>query len=118
MTTLYTNGKNIHVDEKGYLVDPTMWNEEVAQTLAHHEGLPPLDQSQLEIIRQLREYYSTNKVFPILDNICRMTHNPGHCVYNAFTNPEKAWKIAGLPEQDGVHFITMDGTHYFMEPYC
>jgi len=118
MTNLNLNGKNIRVDDKGYLVDTGMWNEDVAQALAQREGIDSLSKGQWEIVRQLREYYATYKVFPILDNICRIAHHPDKCVHNQFINPEKSWKIAGLPEQNGVHFVTMDGSHYFMEPYC
>jgi len=39
-------------------------------------------------------------------------------VYNEFDNPEKAWKIAGLPKFDGVHFVKLDGERYKMEDYC
>jgi hypothetical protein len=57
-------------------------------------------------------------IFPILDNICRIAHQGKECVEDLFVNPDIAWKIAGLPKQDGVHFVTMDGSHFFMEPYC
>jgi len=43
----------------------------------------------------------------------------GKCVDLEFTNPEKAWKIAGLPKIDGVHFVSHDGgNHFIMEDYC
>lgn len=118
MTTLNCKGKKIHVDDKGYLVDSETWNEDVALALAWEEGITSLSKGQLEIIRELREYYLKFQVFPILDNICRIAHQSKECVQKQFVNPEKAWKIAGLPKQDGVHFISMDGSNFFMEPYC
>jgi len=118
MTTLEWNGKKILVDENGYLANQDDWNEDVARALAAHEGLDLLSGEQLDIIRFMREYFLKYKVFPILNNVCRITHQPKECVNEQFVNPEKAWKIAGLPKQDGVHFVSLDGKHYFMEPYC
>jgi hypothetical protein len=30
----------------------------------------------------------------------------------------KAWKIAGLPKLDLVHFVSVDGKHYMLEECC
>ena len=46
-------------------------------------------------------------------------HQPNECVNEQFVNPEKAWKIAGLPPLDGVHFISLDGgKHYLLQECC
>lgn len=118
MVTYECNGTHIRLDDDGFLVDLNDWNEEVAATLASKEGIDALSAEQLDIIRFMREYFLKYKVFPILNNVCRITHQPKECVNEQFIDPERAWKIAGLPKQDGVHFVTMDGKHYFMEPYC
>lgn len=117
-TILEMKGKKIRVDENGYLTNQDDWNEEVALALAAHEGIDTLSREQLDIIHFMREYFLKYKVFPILNHVCRITHQPKACVSEKFVNPEKAWKIAGLPKQDGVHFVSLDGEHYFMEPYC
>ncbi len=118
MSILECNGKKIRVDENGFLVNQEDWSEEVASLLAAKEGFDSLSGEQMEIIRFMREYFLKYKVFPILNNVCRIAHQPKHCVDEQFVNPEKAWKIAGLPKQEGVHFVTLDGSHYIMEPYC
>jgi tRNA 2-thiouridine synthesizing protein E len=118
MSTLEWKGKKILVDENGFLAHQEDWNEEVAMALAVHEGLSGLSREQMDIIRFMREYFLKYKVFPILNNVCRIAHQHKECVNEQFVNPEKAWKIAGLPKQDGVHFVTLDGNKYFMEPYC
>lgn len=118
MKTIECNGNKIFVDENGYLTNQDDWNEDVAKALASQEGINELSTEQFEIIRFMREYFIKYKVFPILNNVCRITHQPKECVTEQFVNPEKAWKIAGLPKQDGVHFVSLDGKHYFMEPYC
>ena len=118
MTVLERSGKSIRVDANGYLIDQNDWNEEVALALASEEGFDSLSAEQLDIIRFMREYFLKYQVFPILNNVCRIAHQPKLCVTEQFINPEKAWKIAGLPKQDGVHFVSMDGRHYYMEPFC
>ena len=118
MPTLEIGGKDIGIDENGYLLDQNNWNEEVALALASREGLDSLSVEQMDIIRFMREYFLKYKVFPILNNVCRIAHQPHDCVNEQFINPEKAWKIAGLPKQEGVHFVTFDGKNYIMEPFC
>ncbi|WP_028317148.1 TusE/DsrC/DsvC family sulfur relay protein [Desulfobulbus elongatus] len=118
MSTLEIQGKKIRVEANGYLVDQNDWNEEVAMALAEQEGMGVLSVEQMDILRFMRVYFVKYRVFPLLNNVCRITHQPKQCVTRQFINPEKAWKIAGLPKQDGVRFVSMDGEHFFMEPYC
>ena len=118
MSTIDYNGRKILVDENGYLIDQYGWDEEIAMALAREEGFASLTSEQMDIIRALRTYYFENHVFPILNQVCSVTHQPKQCVSDQFINPERAWKIAGLPRQDGVHFVSMDGEHFFMEPFC
>jgi len=115
MSTLEIKGKKIIVDEEGFLSNQEDWDEDVAMVLATNEGIESLSKEQMDIIRFMREYFLKYKVFPILNNVCRIAHQPKECVTENFINPEKAWKIAGLPKQEGVHFVTLDGKHYFME---
>lgn len=118
MPKLEIGGKDIGINEEGFLLDKKDWNEEVALALASREGFDSLSAEQLDIIKFMREYFLKYKVFPILNNVCRIAHQPKDCVNEQFINPEKAWKIAGLPKQEGVHFVTFDGKNYFMEPFC
>jgi TusE/DsrC/DsvC family sulfur relay protein len=118
MPTLEIGGKDIGIDDNGFLLDQKDWNEEVAMALASREGFDSLSVEQMEIIKFMREYFLKYKVFPILNNVCRIAHQPKDCVNEQFINPEKAWKIAGLPKQEGVHFVTFDGKNYTMEPFC
>jgi TusE/DsrC/DsvC family sulfur relay protein len=71
-------GKKILVDENGYLANQNDWNEEVAIALAAHEGINSLSREQMDIINFMREYFLKYKVFPILNNVCRIarTHRP------------------------------------------
>jgi tRNA 2-thiouridine synthesizing protein E len=88
----------IHVDDEGYLVDASEWNEKVACGLAEHEGIEELTRERMDVIRFMRNYYDQYHAFPILRSVCRNVHQPKNCVREDFLDPIRAWKIAGLPK--------------------
>ncbi len=118
MSNLECAGKVVKIDDGGFLVNLDEWNDNVAIALAKREGIESLSEEQLEIISFMRSYYLKFKVFPILRQVCKIVKQPGKCVNEQFINPEKAWKIAGLPKLGEIHFITMDGENYKMEEPC
>ncbi|MEN8135553.1 MAG: TusE/DsrC/DsvC family sulfur relay protein [Thermodesulfobacteriota bacterium] len=118
MSVIECAGKTINLDDEGFLTDSGDWNPEVAQALASREGLESLTDEQLMIINFMREYYQKFKAFPILNYLCKNIHQSRGCVNEQFINPDKAWKIAGLPKLSGVHFVSMDGKHFIMEECC
>jgi TusE/DsrC/DsvC family sulfur relay protein len=118
MSVIECAGKKIEIDDNGFLSNLDDWNENVAQELASRESVETLSREQMEIILFMRNYYLKFEYFPILNQLCKILHQPGKCVNEQFINPEKAWKIAGLPKLDGIHFITMDGINYKMEECC
>lgn len=109
---------SIETDPEGYLVNIDDWSENVAQFLAGKEGLEELNEEMLEVIRFLRSYYKKFHAFPILNYVCKNIHQPRECVSEEFMNPEIAWKIAGLPKLDGIHFVSVDGKNYLLEECC
>jgi len=117
MSEITVAGKKIALDEDGFLVNQEDWNFEVAREIARMEDIVDLDEEQLEIIEFMRNYYNKFNAFPILNYVCRHIDQPKQCVNNEFINPMKAWKIAGLPKLEGVHFITVDGKNYLMEDF-
>ncbi len=119
MAMLLSSGKKILLDQEGFMTDYEQWDESVAEAIAKREGIEHLNTKQKKIIEYLRSYYRKHENFPILGRVCKNTKQHGKCVDLQFTNPEKAWKIAGLPKIDGVHFVSHDGgDHFIMEDYC
>lgn len=110
-------GKKIALDEEGFLVRQEDWDCDVAKEIARREGIAALDEEQFEIIQFMRNYYKKFNAFPILNSVCRHIAQPRQCINKEFINPMNAWKIAGLPKLDGVHFVTMDGKNYIMEDF-
>ena len=118
MAELSCCGKTITLDNDGFMTAPEMWDDCVAEAIAEKEGFKHISKEQKELINFMRSYYAKHQNWPILHNVCKQTRQSSHCVFNEFDNPEKAWKIAGLPKFDGVHFVKLDGNHYIMEDYC
>ena len=118
MTEIECAGKKIMIDDDGFLVDTEVWDENVAQALAEREGVADFTDDQMEIVKFMRKYYMKFNAFPILNYVCKNIHQSKGCVSEKFINPEKAWKIAGLPKQSGIHFVAVDGTHFLLEECC
>jgi tRNA 2-thiouridine synthesizing protein E len=115
MSEINVAGKTVQLDNEGFLVNQEDWNHDVAQQIAKNEEIDTLDEEQLEIIEFLRNYYNKYHAFPILNYVCKHIGQKRECLNREFVNPMKAWKIAGLPPLDDVHFITFDGVHYQIE---
>ena len=118
MAELYRAGKKVNFDEDGFMTDPDLWDEQIGDAIAREFGIEQLSKHQRQIITFMRAYYAKFHYFPILQNVCKNVRQHGRCVQKQFDNPEIAWKIAGLPKFDGVHFVNLDGEHYIMEDYC
>ena len=110
---------SFEIDEEGFLADPDDWNEEKARILARREGIGDLTEEKLAIVKFLRDYYHKFTAFPILNYVCKNLQQSRGCVNEEFIDPMKAWKIAGLPKQEGIHFVSVDnGKNYIMEECC
>lgn len=118
MREIQQAGSNIVLDEEGFLMDTDKWNLDVAREIAKQLNIPNLDDEQVEIIEFMRNYYLKYKAFPILSYVCKHTDMPRTCVNDEFVNPMTAWKIAGLPKLDGIHFVSFDGKNYKLEECC
>lgn len=119
MSVIKEKGQTFEIDEEGFLTDTEAWNEEAAKILARREGIEVLTDEKLAIVKFLRGYYRQFDAFPILNYVCKNTKQPRGCVNEEFINPMKAWKIAGLPKPDGIHFVSVDkGKNFIMEECC
>ena len=118
MSELECAVKKVQIDVGGFLIDSDDWNEDVARSLAEREGVEDFTDDKMEIVKFMRAYYIKFNAFPILNYVCKNIHQPRECVSEEFINPEKAWKIAGLPSQSGIHFVAVDGKHYLLEECC
>lgn len=109
MGTIEVNGKNIVVDDDGYLVNPDEWDETVASCLANYEGVE-LTQGHWEIILFLRDYFKLYQLSPMAKVLVKELEkklgadkgNPQY-LYDLFPGgpAKQASRIAGLPKPTG-----------------
>ncbi len=109
MATISVGGKDIEVDEEGYLVNLGDWTEEAASFLAGQDELELTD-SHWEIINFLREYYDEYQIAPAVRVLTkavgkRMGKDKGNSKYLYELFPygpgKQACRFAGLPKPTG-----------------
>ncbi|NMM24684.1 MAG: TusE/DsrC/DsvC family sulfur relay protein [Phycicoccus sp.] len=100
VTTL--NGHEIHVNEEGFLTDPTEWDEELAVALATQIGITMTD-GHWSAIRFLRKDFDEVGETPTLRRVATVGGIPIKELFVMF--PQKPAKkmayVAGLPKPVG-----------------
>ena len=109
MTTVNIAGKDVEVDEEGYLVNLADWNQDVADYLAKEEKVD-MTESHWEVVNFLREYYDEYQIAPAIRVLTKaiakkLGPDKGNnkYLYELFPyGPAKqACKIGGLPKPTG-----------------
>lgn len=118
MKKIKVDGKIIELDDEGFLVDSDDWNYQVAQVMANNLGMGELDNELVEVIQFLRGYYKNYQEFPLLNYVCKYVETPLEYLNQQFVNPMNVWKIAGLPKQDNIQFVTADDKFYHLGESC
>jgi len=104
MATLDFDGTSVELNLEGFLVDPNVWNEDLALLLAKkEEGLELLGDQHWAVIRFIRQHYLEHQSAPMVRSICKTVGVPLKTIYELFpSGPAKgACKLAGLPKPDG-----------------
>jgi len=96
-------GKKIEVDDEGYLINLSNWDEELAKELAKEEGIPELTTQHWEVIHFMRKEFQERHVAPSIRRLKNTGGIPTKDLYALFPNgpAKKAAKIAGLPKPQG-----------------
>lgn len=94
------------LDEHGFLIDLSSWNEALAETIAMQDGIE-LSPAHWEIIYLLRDFYQQYEISPAMRILVKQTKaklgedkGNSHYLLKLFPgSPAKlASKIAGLPK--------------------
>lgn len=104
MGAVTCKGTTIELNEEGFLVDPAVWDEEVARALAlQEEGLAELGDQHWAVIRFIRTHFLANEAAPMVRQVCKGSGVPLKQIYELFpSGPARgACKLAGLPKPDG-----------------
>lgn len=103
-THLEVKGLQLTLNEEGFLVDPSVWDREVAIALAKsQEGIDELTAEHWAVIDFIRSHFLENNMAPMIRSMCKSTGLPLKRIYEIFpSGPAKgACKLAGLPKPDG-----------------
>jgi TusE/DsrC/DsvC family sulfur relay protein len=104
MSSIEVAGREIELNEEGFLAHPEQWGKEVAEALAkQEEGIDALTESHWAVIDYIRGYYIEKNLAPMVRKICQNTGLQLKYIYELFpSGPAKgACKVAGLPKPDG-----------------
>jgi tRNA 2-thiouridine synthesizing protein E len=103
MATLQLGGKDIEIDEDGFIQDPSAWDKGVAEDLAKTEGVDAMTDDHWKVVNYLREYYLEFNMAPMIRKLCKETGFKLKVIYELFpSGPAKgACKVAGLPKPTG-----------------
>ena len=103
MATRTIAGKEVQVNEEGFLTDPGEWNKDIAVEIAKEEGIAELTPEHWKIIEYCRQSAAASGKAPTLRNI---TNNAGVSTKDLFAlfpkgPAKKVARIAGLGKPEG-----------------
>jgi tRNA 2-thiouridine synthesizing protein E len=103
MTHLRVDGKEIKLNEDGFLAHPEDWSEDVARAYAVMDNIPELTGDHWKVIFYLRDYYDRFRIAPMIRKLCKDTGLSLKEIEGLFPpGPAKgACKLAGLPKPTG-----------------
>ena len=97
------DGKKIELDQDGFMLDPSIWNDQVAAVIAGEEGVEQLSDKHWAIVNFIRTYWKEHDLAPPVRLICTEVGVSVREIYKLFASgPARgACRIAGLPKPDG-----------------
>lgn len=97
------NGKTLEMDGDGFLLEPQLWNEEIAVIIAKEDDIQELTDKHWAIVRIIRNSFVETGMAPMIRTICKETGLKLREIYELFPlGPARgACRVAGLPKPDG-----------------
>ena len=102
MTTTTIAGRQVDVNEEGFLVEPSQWTEELGEELARLIGIEMTDEHR-RLVRFLREDYEAEGQTATLRRVSSRTGVPVKTLFTLFPGKpaKKLAYVAGLPKPKG-----------------
>jgi dissimilatory sulfite reductase related protein len=103
MSVVKVQGKDVELDEDGFLVNPEDWNNDIVAYFGTVEEVGELTENHWKVINYLRDYFKKFGVAPMVRKVCKETGFSLKEIYDMFpSGPAKgACKLAGLPKPTG-----------------
>ncbi len=103
MATRTIAGKEVQVNDEGFMTDPAEWNKDIAEEIAREEGLAELTAEHWKIIEYCRQAAASSGKAPTLRNITNNAGVPTKDLFSLFPKgpAKKVARIAGLGKPEG-----------------
>ncbi len=104
MATKMLGGKELDIDEDGFIQNPDEWNEAVAESLAEDEcEIHPMNEDCWKLVNFIRQYYIDYETAPAIRMVCKKSGFKLNVIYEMFPKGPAAGacKVAGLPKPTG-----------------
>ena len=100
---LTVNNQKIEMDGDGFMLQPELWNDEVAKVIAQADDINDLTEDHWKVIRIIRQNYEEKGLAPRVRVICKETGLKLKQIYELFPlGPARgACRVAGLPKPEG-----------------
>ncbi len=100
---ILVNNQKIEMDGDGFMLQPELWNDEVAAVIAKADDIENLTEDHWKVIRIIRQNYEEKGIAPMVRVICKETGLKLKQIYELFPlGPARgACRIAGLPKPEG-----------------
>ena len=66
-------GKEIEVDEDGFIQQPELWDEDVARDLAQQDGIEEMTTDHWQVVYYIRNYWLKFEIAPLIRRLCKET---------------------------------------------
>ncbi len=99
----YINGLKIITDRDGFMQNPSLWSEEVAQFMAREAGIEMLSELQWKVLKFIRAYYIAEGKAPMNHKIKKGVGLSLMEIESLFPGgiAHGARRLAGLPSARG-----------------
>jgi tRNA 2-thiouridine synthesizing protein E len=103
MPKVTLGGKELDIDEDGFIQEPDKWDKAVAEDIAKTEEAYPMSEDHWKVVNYLRDYFLEFEIAPPIRMVTKQTGFDLKTIYKLFPGgPAKgACKVAGLPKPTG-----------------
>jgi TusE/DsrC/DsvC family sulfur relay protein len=103
MSKVTLGGKELEIDEDGFIQEPDKWDRAVAEDIAKTEEAYPMGDDHWKLVNYLRNYFLEFEIAPPVRMVIKQTGFDLKTIYKLFPGgPAKgACKVAGLPKPTG-----------------
>ena len=103
MPTQSIAGYEVHINEEGFLTEPSEWNDEIAAFLAEQIGIGDLGEDHWKVLRFLREDYAEQGETATIRRVSTLGGVSTKQLYRLFPKKpaRKMSYVAGLPKPKG-----------------